>query len=199
MVLWLAAQDGREKNSVWIDLPQRRFQPGSYISFGCRASDSDGLLIDDAAFEGVLVMPDGTTTALPIDATTQKGEILENVLVQPGVYKIKLTGRRQGNELGESLFEFVVFDRDKEKSIASADPDQMARLAAQTAKHGGKVVLPEEFSQQLEYLRDNPPETIEVPLKRQLGQSTLDASIFLAIFVALLAVEWIMRKKWGLV
>ncbi len=199
ILLWLADQDGREKNSVWIDLPQRRFPPSSYISFQCRASDTEGSLITGAQFNANLVKPDGTSSTIAIDGGSQKGEIFEDALQQPGVYQIKLTGTHRGKELGDSLFEFVVFDRDREKAISSADPDQMARLAAQTAAHGGKVVLPEQFGQQLQYLKDNPPETIEVPLKRQLGQDFTDAAVFLVLFVLLLGIEWILRKNWGLV
>ena len=199
ILLWLADQDGREKNSVWIDLPQRRFQPNSYVSFNCRASDSEGSLISGADFNATLNKPDGSTAVIAINKATQKGEILGEALQQPGVYQIQLSGQKDGKPLGDSLFEFVVFDRDKEKAISSADPDQMARLAAQTSKHGGKVVLPEEFGRQLEYLKDNPPETIEVPLKWQLGQTFADGAAFLGVFVCLLTVEWVLRKRWGLV
>ena len=199
ILLWLAEQDGREKNSVWIDLPQRRFQPNSYISFACRASNQMGSLIDDATFSAQLVKPDQSTIELAIDPASHKGEILEDVLAEPGVYQILLSGSHQGKALGDSKFEFVVFDRDKEKAIAAADPDQMARLAAQTQAHGGRVVLPEDFASLLESLRDNPPESIEVPLKWQLGQTWWDGAIYLAFFTALLMLEWVLRKKWGLV
>ena len=199
ILLWLAEQDGREKNSVWIDLPQRRFQPNSYISFACRASNSMGSLIDDATFSAQLIKPDQSTIELAIDPASQKGEILEDALVDPGVYQIRLSGTRKGIALGDSKFEFVVFDRDKEKAISAADPDQMARLAAQTQAQGGRVVLPENFGSLLETLRDNPPERIEVPLKRQLGQTWQDGVIYLLVFTGLLMLEWVLRKKWGLV
>jgi uncharacterized membrane protein len=199
VVLWLAFQDGRENNSVWIDLPQRRFQPNSYVTFNCRASDSSGALITDAEFEATLLQPDQSSLPLPIDATSQKGEIARSILSQPGIYQIQLKGRRDGQELGESKFEFVVFDRDKEKAVSSADPEQMARLAAQTQPHGGRVVLPENLAQILEKFKENPPESIEVPMTWQLGQTLLDGAIYLSVFTLLLGAEWILRKKWGLV
>ncbi len=199
VILWLAFQDGRENNSVWIDLPQRRFQPNSYVTFNCRASDSSGALITDAEFEATLIQPDQTSLALAIDIASQKGEITRNMMSQPGIYQIQLRGRRDGKELGESKFEFVVFDRDKEKAVASANPEQMARLAAQTQPHGGRVVLPENLNQVLQNLKDHPPESIEVPLTWQLGQTALDGAIYLLVFTLLLGTEWILRKKWGLV
>jgi hypothetical protein len=199
IVLWLAAQDEREKNSVWIDLPQRRFQPNSFVSFSCLASDSVGALITDAQFVATLVKPDNTTTPISIDPVSNRGEIDRELLADPGLYKIQLSGSRNGKKIGDSKFEFILFDRDKEKAVPAADPELMARLADQTDKNGGRVVLPEDLGQLLKKLRDNPPEKIEVPLLWRLGETTADASGFLLAFVALLATEWMLRKKWGLV
>ena len=199
VLLWLANQDGREKNSVWIDLPQRRFQPNSFVSFTCRASDSIGALIEDVDFKAELINPDQSKTVLTIDRATSKGQIEQGILSEPGIYQILLSGARNGESLEPASIEFVVFDRDKEKAIAAADPDQMAKLAAQTKKHGGRVVWPEDFGEVLQQLKDNPPEVIEIPLKWQLGQTAIDGAIYLLIFTALLGAEWILRKKWGLV
>ncbi len=199
ILLWLADQDGREKNSVWVDLPQRRFQPGSFVSFHCRASDTIGALISGVDFKAELIKPDGSMIPLAIDSTTSKGSIEQGILADPGVYQIRLSGEHQGNNLADASIEFVVFDRDKEKATAAADPDQMAKLAAQTAKHGGRIVLPEELGNLLRELKENPPELIEVPLKWQLGQTSSDGMAFLALFALLLGVEWVLRKRWGLV
>lgn len=199
VLLWLANQDGREKNSVWIDLPQRRFQPGSFVSFTCRASDSIGALIPDVEFIAELVKPDQSSVSLVIDKASSKGLIEQGVLSDPGIYQIRLGGKHNGKALENASIEFVVFDRDKEKAIAAADPDQMAKLAAQTKKHGGRVVWPEDFGEVLHQLRDNPPEVIEIPLKWQLGQTAFYGAWYLVIFTALLGTEWVLRKKWGLV
>ena len=199
IVLWLAAQDGRENNAVWIDLPQRRFQPMSFVEFSCKASDSTGALVNDANFIVNLVKPDGTTAAVSVDPASQKGEIPRELLADGGLYEIQVSGSRNGKQLGSSSYEFIVFDRDKEKAIPSADPETMKRLADQTEKDGGQVVLPEDFSALLTALAENPPEQMSVPLKWQLGESTTDASLFLLAFVGLLLAEWVLRKKWGLV
>ena len=121
------------------------------------------------------------------------------MLADAGLYEIQISGSRNGKQLGAATYEFVVFDRDKEKAIPSADPETMAALAAQTQKHGGRVVLPEDFGSLLRDLAENPPEEMSVPLKWQLGESATDASVFLLAFVGLLVVEWVLRKRWGLV
>ena len=56
------------------------------------------------------------------------------------------------------------------------------------------------LSELLDELIANPPTTkIEVPVTWRLGQTFNDAAIFLCIFVFMLAIEWGLRKKWGLV
>ena len=40
---------------------------------------------------------------------------------------------------------------------------------------------------------------IEVPQKWQLGDTMYDSLLFIAAFLAVLIVEWFLRKRWGLV
>ena len=116
------------------------------------------------------------------------------------MYRIKVKGSKNGNEIGATEREFIVFDRDKEKANPAADPEQLLRLANQTAEFGGRSIPPEDLSKLLQDILDNPPETIiEVPTRWKLGESLPDASAYLLVFVGLLAIEWTMRKKWGLV
>ena len=116
------------------------------------------------------------------------------------MYRIKVVGSREGVPIGESVREFVVMDRDKEKSNPVANPEQMARLANQTKNHGGRALRPTEVPELFDELIENPPVTkIEIPLKWRLGESFPDAAGFLIAFVAILTVEWFLRKKWGLV
>jgi uncharacterized membrane protein len=198
VILWLAFQDGKQIESVWIDLPQRRFQPRSLVRFTAHASDSTGGMIKDAQFTANLVAPNGAESPIQVD-NTSRGQIDRESVAEPGLYKIQLSGSRNGHEIGQSVFEFVVVDRDKEKATPAADPEQLALFAAATQQNGGRVIQPEELSQLLDDLRNNPPETIEVPLKWRLGETAVDAAAFLLLFVGLLTAEWLLRKKWGLV
>ena len=91
-------------------------------------------------------------------------------------------------------------DRDKEKSNPMANPELMKKLASQTCEFGGQAIGPENVAEILDGYIENPPMTkIEIPLKWRFGESLWSAFIFLCAFVALLAVEWLLRKKWGLV
>ena len=104
-----------------------------------------------------------------------------------------------GQKLGSARAEFLVFDRDIEFCNPAADPDLMASLAAWTKDEGGRAVAPEELPKLLEELADRPPEYEERETRWKLAGTAADAWVFFTALVALLSVEWWLRKKWGLV
>ncbi len=202
LLLWLAFRDGRSNDNVWIDLPQRRFQPRTQVSFTTGAKNSVGDTIKNAEYTATLIQPDGKTQAISVSKSTDRNwAVLDrNWIAQGGLYKIDVTATRNGEKIGTTEVEFIVFDQDREKANPAADPKFMARLADQTGEYGGRAVAPADLHKLLKELADNPPEMkIEVPTKWQLGQTFADSAIFLLAFVSMLTFEWFLRKKWGLV
>ena len=56
------------------------------------------------------------------------------------------------------------------------------------------------WKQELEEIKRKPPELkIEVPIRCQLGATLRRAGLLLLCIVTLLTIEWMLRKKWGLV
>lgn len=202
MILWLAGQDGLTGEDVWIYMPQRRFQLGQNVTFKTGITSANEDAIDDVNFEAKLIRPDGSQEAITInpEAEDYSGEIEKDNLKSPGLYAIEVVGRSGSREIGESRTEFVIFDNDLEKSVTSADAEQLARLAYQTREFGGQVYQPEEFESLLnEILRLAPENKIEIPKRWRLADTWQDALAFVLLFVGLLTVEWFLRKKWGLV
>ncbi|MEL7338376.1 MAG: hypothetical protein AAFN70_19465, partial [Planctomycetota bacterium] len=93
-----------------------------------------------------------------------------------------------------------VVDRDVEKSNPVADTEGLAMLANQTRDFGGGLIAPEKLANVLDEMIENPPvEKIQIPTKWKFGETMSHSLGFLLVFVALLATEWVLRKKWGLV
>lgn len=202
VLFWLTFRDGKSDDSVRIFLPQRRFAPKAKVTFTVDARTMTGEVIEGAEFDCVLTKPSGEEVPVVINRASSKNETtLEKSMVdEPGLYTIKVTGTRDGTLIGKSEEEFIVFDRDKEKATPAANPEQMARLASQTQEFGGKAILPKDLSTLLDDIIENPPETrIEIPTKWRLGETWWDGAAFLSVFVLLLAIEWGLRKHWGLV
>lgn len=202
VVLWLAGRDGRSTDNVWIDLAQRRFQPQSQIVFSAGARDTAGQPMTDVELQATLIAPDLSELPVSLAASNDHslGQLEKASISKPGIYTLRVVGKRQATPIGQTEVEFVIFDQDKEKANPAADPQLVARLAEQTQKFGGRAIVPEELGTLLDEILAHPPEMkVTVPQRWQLGQTAWDGSAFLLLFVALLSCEWALRKKWGLV
>ncbi|MCH2183097.1 MAG: glutamine amidotransferase [Mariniblastus sp.] len=199
IILWLASKDGVENDTVWIDLPQRRFSPNAFVEFKAGIGNQRDETVELSA---QLTRPDQSVVPLALgpDGEFDRGELDRESLADSGDYSIEIIGAREGVEVGKATADFIIIDRDKEKAISAADPEQMQRLASQTEAHGGKMISPAELGPLLDDILANPKEMkIEIPLKWRLGESLPDALGYLILFAGLLSLEWFLRKKWGLV
>jgi hypothetical protein len=199
-ILWLVRRENLEQDEVFVRLDQRRFNPGSRVSFSVGVQGANGEPITSATIRCRLVNPAGESRALNVarGGDGWLGTIPD--LQQPGDYAIEATAEKEGRMIGSGSGEFLVFDRDIELSNPAADHDQLARLSALTQEYGGRAIAPEQLPALLEEIRQRPPEMeIEVQTKWQFGDTARDAWIFFLVFVGLLAAEWFLRKRWGLV
>lgn len=90
---------------------------------------------------------------------------------------------------------FRVLEYDVEQQLQSSDLAKLSRLATNTE---GDVFFPDNQSELLEELRENPRFT-PILKSTQNVVSLIDFKILLAIIVAALAAEWFIRKYHGLI
>ena len=202
MILWLANWDSRDDEAISIDFPQRRFAPKGRVRFGVKAQSVSGDFLDNVIYSATLIQPDGQSqlVAVPASGEGNWNEIDRELLAQPGVYVLEVDGKREGAPLGAVRRQFVVMDRDVEKSNPVANIERMAMLSNQTSEFGGQVIDPGQLGELLDKLIAEPPvEKVLIPSSHRFGESLPDSIGFLLAFVALLATEWVLRKKWGLV
>lgn len=200
VILWLARRDDLEQNDVWLKLAQRRFNPGADVTFEAGAKSATGETLTDVTYQAVLVSEDGQRQPIQL---SQDGDMMNGVInevSQPGDYLVELSVSRGGTQLGSTRATFQVLDRDIELSNSAAGHEQMARLAALTKESGGKALAPEQLPDLLRDLKQRREELlVEVQTKWQLGDTALDAWLFVLAVVGLLTSEWVLRKRWGLV
>jgi hypothetical protein len=198
--LWLARRDDLHQGEVWVELPRRRFQPGDRVALTAGARTAAGDVIDNAELSAEIVYSDGKRAPLRLTRDDdQWGGSMQRVEAA-GDYSIEVKGVLEDKLLGVARADFQVVDQDVELSNPAADPDQLARLAAQTREAGGRLLASEQLADLLREIRRRPPELeIEVETRWQLADTAIDAWLFFLCVVALLSVEWGLRKKWGLV
>ena len=199
-VLWLSHREDLARDEVWVDLDQRRHPRGVPIRFTAGARTSAGDPLSDAQLTAELIAPSGERETLDL---TQSDEQLEGVIPPrriAGRYAIEAVARQGDQILGKARADFDVLDRNAEFANPAADPDQFVRLAAMTSAFDGRAVAPEQLPAILAELEKRPPELeVEVQTRWQLGDTALDAWLFLLLVVGLLTTEWWLRKKWGMV
>ncbi len=201
IILWLSRAP-KDDESISIDFPQRRFLPRGRVRFGVKAQSVAGEELNGVSYAGTLIQPDGQKQIVSVPASGEGNwnEVDRDMLTTPGVYMLEIEGQRDQQSLGTARRQFVVMDRDIEKSNPVANIERMTMLANQTRDFGGKVLEPAQLGQLLDELIANPPvEKIQIPTRWRFGETKYDSGAFLILFVLLLAAEWILRKKWGLV
>lgn len=202
IVLWLAFWDAKNDQSLTIDLPKRRFAPNARVRFGVNVRTATGDFVAGVDFEAKLQLPDGASENILIvpNGNAYRCDLPKGLLGQSGVHRIYVEATKDGQLVGSGQREFVVLDRDKEKANPAANPQQLARLASQTAEFGGKAIAPDELGAILDRYIENPPiKKIEIPTRWRIGETIYDGGVFLLAFVGLLGLEWGLRKHWGLV
>jgi hypothetical protein len=194
MVLWLARQDGRDKDSLWLRLAQRRISPGTPLDFDVGLTKSDGTAIADITVEAAAVSPSGRS--LPV-RVPRKGESFAGTLAdfaEPGDWKLVVRATPPGGPAAlERTARFTVFRQDLELANPRANPLLMRQIAEPTP---GGVRSPEELTELFEEIRAAPAafETLE-----QWSFTPWDTWPMFLLMAACLCLEWFLRKRWGLV
>ena len=201
-ILWLAGWDARNDESISLEFPQRRFQPKGRVRFGVNAQSIDGKALTGVTYKATLTLPDGSQQNVAVTGSGQGNwnEVDREKIAMPGLYLLEVEGQRGGGTLGVAQRQFVVVDRDVEKSNPVADVERMAMLANQTKDFGGGLLDASQLSTVLDaMIKDPPVDKILIPTTWKFGETLSHSLLFFIAFVSLLAVEWVLRKSWGLV
>lgn len=198
-ILWLARRDKKDANSLFIDLPRRRIQAGSRLSFTAGLTDEVGDVVVGSGLLATLTHPNGDKRALAVRETAEGVQGVINDVSLPGDYRVTVNTPDSDGSLTAHK-DFVVEKMDFELSDPAANPGLLGLLARATSRIGGKAVAPEQLPELLRQIKASPPEDeVETQSKWQPGDTSLDAWFFFLLLVGLLSVEWFLRKRWGLV
>jgi len=197
VILWLARKDQAEEGNVWIRLAKRRFAPGEPVEFATGARSAGGEAVADATYKVEIALPDGKR--LPLQPVRQDEQMTASLrkTESPGDYAVEVTATQKGTPLGSARARFLVFEQDLELDNAAADAATLESLAAMT---GGRSIAPEELPGLIEQLaRQTESLQIQQESRLTLWSKSEYLWAFFLLLVGLLATEWYLRKRWGLV
>jgi uncharacterized membrane protein len=204
VVLWLAKQENAE-SSVWIKPDTRRLPLRGDLGFSVGIRSRGGVDLKDGAYTVEVAGPDGDKTPVPTarTASDDRGTFVKTDA--PGEYLITVRGKAQDPSSGEAIdgessAHFIVYDEDIEMTRRAADHDFLKKLAS---AGGGDFHRVEELPaflrrMQSEGLARNKPRMLLRPDWRTTGRSSF-LMIFFALFVTSLSLEWLLRRRWGMV
>ncbi|MCA9248739.1 MAG: hypothetical protein KDA42_16550, partial [Planctomycetales bacterium] len=195
-ILWLARKDETSRADVWVKLNQRRFRPAAQVAFTAGLGRFQQASDTPVDFRADVVLPDGSrqTIAMARGEGGAGGTVLETAM--PGEYTIEVVAARGENTVGTARARFQVFEQDLELDDPAANPALLASLAGQTSHLGGRAIAAEELPDLLRQLAANPP---DLDIATEVRKTYWDTWPVLLLFIALLSVEWYLRKRWGLV
>ncbi|MCX5685666.1 MAG: glutamine amidotransferase [Planctomycetota bacterium] len=212
LVLWLAGRDGRPQADLWVMTDRPRYMlsdpdrpPQAEVTAHASGSTS--------APETQLIGPDGATRKLQLSADDGDWRAVVP-LTNAGTYTLKVIAEAPpsspdrkvgvtpelprnpdltvGARTHEAETKFVVEEQDFETANILADAEGLARIA----RAGGGVLLPIDRLGDLltELAGSLTPQVVAVERRLPLGSGR----VFLAMVLALLAAEWVLRRRWGL-
>lgn len=195
VVLWLARKEQETEQPVWVRVDPRNFAPGSAVPIELGARGDDGSPVTDAQMQVRITDPNGAVSSVAPLRTGDSWSAAFQQSREPGLYQVAVSATRNGQPVGgEATARFLVESRDLELDDPAADPGLLRDLAAVT---GGRVVTPEDLPKFLQEVLDKGLPSLE---EKNITRIPLwDNWWYLTLFVAVMTVEWIERKRRGLV
>jgi uncharacterized membrane protein len=188
-IRWLALP---ATDPVAIALPAGT-APGDVAAVRVAARTADFEAARDAAVDVRVTRPDGRVESLPaaLDNSSADGMFLARFHAgEPGVYRATAEVRRPGLPPVASTASMLVGGADPEM----ADPRLNLRVLQRVAlRSGGRIVEPGQASELVNELRAALP-AATVLVRRDLWHNGWS----FAALLALLAAEWVVRRRWGL-
>lgn len=193
MVLWLARKDQAAEGNVWIRFQQRRLMPNQRAEITVGAQSPTGEPLGELSGEVEVTLPDGSKQPIPLG---RQEDLLAGSFRDtqaPGDYLVQATVRSKDKVLGTARAHFLVSQQDLELDNASADVALMTNLATMT---GGEQLAPERLGDLIHRLGRN---VEHLTVQQETKKTFWDTWPFFLAFVGLLALQWFLRKRWGLV
>lgn len=191
-IFWLAHKEDQGDNEVKLTLDRRRVAAGQKLELSVTARDSKGEPIPDVRFEASLAPDEGSAAPEKVDVFGQ-GEEARGVYfatAKPGDYRVTVRALRNGQEIGRDSARFLIYQDDRELENPAADLALLRQLAEAS---GGTFLPPEQLSKHLRSMNTESFTEYVQPIERRIW----DNWPFFLIFLAVLTVEWWLRKRHG--
>lgn len=192
LILWLAKKDEAGDAQVRVELEKRRLAISQQLPVTVRVDNPDGTPIQNPTLQAVVVLPDGKEAPLQL---LQQGEVFRGTFSQtdlPGDYAVRVTAAEGAKALGSKTVKFLTYAEDSEMRQLAADHGLLRQLAELT---DGEFHTPEELPKFVKSLKTR---DLNLEVSQPIDETLWDRWELLLLFVLVLTVEWVVRKRLGL-
>jgi len=199
VILWLARMDEAGRKRVWIKIEPIRAFLGQRVEITAGVRDDQGNPVADAQLTATVLKPDAMIKpgeeagALELAAQGDQWTGTFSETDAPGDYLVQVTATVGGEALGPAQARFEVYTDSLELSNPKANLPVMRGIAKDS---GGKFGRGEDLKRFLEELESKDLSQKYAVMRRV---ELWDNFVILAIFVGLIGMEWVIRKRRGLV
>jgi uncharacterized membrane protein len=192
VIFWLSHKENQGDNQVKLTLNTRRISIGQKVEMTVTARDSKGMPLSGVTYATKVEREGLNPTSEPVELYTQGDEAKGSYPAtgQAGDYKVTVVASRNGQEVGHDSARFLVYQDDRELENPSADLALARQIAEIT---GGEAVPHERLGRYLKGLDQAAYTEYLSPKEHRIW----DNWPFFLIFVALLTLEWWLRKRHG--
>jgi len=200
MVRYLANKEVKEHaDTPGVDLLVRKpyYEPGESVLLRAKVRAEEGRATNYAKATGVLLGPgkdDRKSLALALAAGAVGLYQTDLGALDPGDYTVQVEAEKEGIALGKDEVTFSVGRPNQEFDRLSIDRGLLKAIAQTT---GGVYYEPAAFGDLVTNLRQR---TITEDIHREFGIQTVPGLfvILFGLFLALVTVEWLLRKRYQL-
>lgn len=193
LILWLAQQDDLAAGECRLIVETMRITPREAVPFKIVAKDGFGARLTSENLIASCVLPDGSRIEIPTRVVDDANVGSATQTQQVGDYFIEAAVPFPDGTTQKTSGRFIVAAYNAELENPVAQPRLLERIAKETS---ARSVLPEEFAELLRSLEQEADALVEL---RQEKWSLYDTYAALILFISLIGLEWIIRKKQGLI
>lgn len=193
LVRWAATR--QDDRPVRVRPVEPTFDGGERVEFTGQVYDESLTPVEDASVEVTITAPDSTQYPYTMEPAGNGRYVLDVGVLPEGTYTYTASADQEGTDLGRDRGQFSVGTLALEYKETRANPALMRQIAARS---GGESVTSDGTSGLVDRLAASG--SFETTVVQETQEAKLwTTSLFLAAILALLAAEWTLRKRFGLV
>jgi hypothetical protein len=200
LTTFVAKREVLPEGELWIELPQREWEPQQPVHFVVRHSlppEKQGVTVSARIVpwgtSGSEAASDAQTVPLQEAEGTNGWEGQFTTPGQAGDYCLEVVAADGSANPPRARARFLVYKQDLEFQRPGADVAVLQRVAATT---GGLFARPAEFPRVLAWLQQ---QSRQLEMTLEVKQPLWDRWPWLLLICALGGTEWYLRRRWGLV